>query len=193
MNGRCANLVFTFTIAPLRRHMMTWDPSDPTATINPPSAIAKVAHEIGVPLIVDNTVATPYLVRPFEWGADIVVHSATKYLGGHGTAIAGVIVDSGNFLGTTNRILGVTEVSNTQRSNTNMRQEFKSGSHVNAFCDKKRDPAYGAEEINEASLGVASVGRFFVVDFSASSPNVMPQASHLLVFVCSIKAYNTPG
>ena len=59
--------------------------------------IAKVAHEVGVPLIVDNTVATPYLVRPIEWGADIVVHSATKYLGGHGTSIAGAIVDSGNF------------------------------------------------------------------------------------------------
>jgi O-acetylhomoserine (thiol)-lyase len=60
-------------------------------------AVAGIAHESGVPLIVDNTVATPYLIRPFEWGADIVIHSATKYLGGHGTAIAGVIVDSGNF------------------------------------------------------------------------------------------------
>ena len=59
--------------------------------------VAGVAHAVGVPLIVDNTVATPYLIRPIEWGADIVVHSATKYLGGHGTAIAGVIVDSGNF------------------------------------------------------------------------------------------------
>lgn len=59
--------------------------------------VATAAHEVGVPLIVDNTVATPYLVRPIEWGADIVVHSATKYLGGHGTSIAGVIVDSGNF------------------------------------------------------------------------------------------------
>ena len=60
-------------------------------------AVAKVAHEVGVPLIVDNTVPTPYLVRPLEWGADVVVHSATKYLGGHGTAIAGVIVDGGTF------------------------------------------------------------------------------------------------
>jgi O-acetylhomoserine (thiol)-lyase len=59
--------------------------------------VAGVAHENGVPLIVDNTVATPYLIRPLEWGADIVVHSATKYLGGHGTAIAGVIVDGGRF------------------------------------------------------------------------------------------------
>ena len=60
-------------------------------------AIADAAHAAGVPLIIDNTVPTPYLIRPFEHGADIVVHSATKYLGGHGTAIGGVIVDSGNF------------------------------------------------------------------------------------------------
>jgi O-acetylhomoserine (thiol)-lyase len=59
--------------------------------------VASVAHDAGVPLIVDNTVATPYLIRPLEWGADIVVHSATKFLGGHGTSIAGVIVDGGTF------------------------------------------------------------------------------------------------
>ncbi|MFC7447681.1 bifunctional o-acetylhomoserine/o-acetylserine sulfhydrylase [Rhodococcus daqingensis] len=59
--------------------------------------VSAVAHEHGIPLIVDNTVATPYLIRPLEHGADIVVHSATKYLGGHGTAIAGVIVDGGTF------------------------------------------------------------------------------------------------
>jgi O-acetylhomoserine (thiol)-lyase len=59
--------------------------------------VADLAHEAGVPLIVDNTVPTPYLVRPFEHGADIVVHSATKFLGGHGTSIGGVVVDSGNF------------------------------------------------------------------------------------------------
>ncbi|GAA1489217.1 O-acetylhomoserine aminocarboxypropyltransferase/cysteine synthase family protein [Brachybacterium sacelli] len=60
-------------------------------------AIADVAHEVGVPLIVDNTVATPFLLRPLEHGADIVVHSATKFLGGHGTSIAGVIVDGDSF------------------------------------------------------------------------------------------------
>jgi O-acetylhomoserine (thiol)-lyase len=59
--------------------------------------VSRVAHEVGVPLIVDNTVATPYLLRPFEHGADIVVHSTTKYLGGHGTSIGGVIIDSGSF------------------------------------------------------------------------------------------------
>jgi len=60
-------------------------------------AVARIAHEIGVPLIIDNTFASPYLCRPFEFGADIVVHSATKYIGGHGTSIGGVIVDSGKF------------------------------------------------------------------------------------------------
>lgn len=60
-------------------------------------AIAKIAHEFGVPLLVDNTLASPYLIRPIEWGADVVLHSATKFLGGHGTSMAGVIVDSGKF------------------------------------------------------------------------------------------------
>ncbi len=60
-------------------------------------AVAGIAHEFGAPLIVDNTLPTPYLLRPIEFGADVVVHSATKFIGGHGTAIAGVIVDSGNF------------------------------------------------------------------------------------------------
>ena len=59
--------------------------------------VAKIAHKHNIPLVVDSTFATPYLVRPIEYGADIVVHSATKFIGGHGTAIGGVIVDSGNF------------------------------------------------------------------------------------------------
>lgn len=61
------------------------------------AALAEVAHEAGVPLIVDNTFATPYLFRPFDHGADIIVHSATKFIGGHGTSIGGLIVDSGKF------------------------------------------------------------------------------------------------
>ncbi|MGD9955141.1 MAG: bifunctional o-acetylhomoserine/o-acetylserine sulfhydrylase [Candidatus Nanopelagicales bacterium] len=71
--------------------------SNPKNDILDIEGVSRVAHEVGVPLVVDNTVATPYLIRPIEWGADIVVHSATKYLGGHGSAIAGVIVDSGRF------------------------------------------------------------------------------------------------
>jgi O-acetylhomoserine (thiol)-lyase len=99
---------------------LTWvDPDDPDAwrkevradtkaffaeTIGNPAgnvldieAVAAVAHEHGLPLVVDNTFATPYLCRPIEWGADIVVHSATKFLGGHGTSIGGVVVEAGTF------------------------------------------------------------------------------------------------
>ncbi len=70
---------------------------NPLGNITDIAALAKIAHAAGVPLIVDNTVATPYLLRPFEHGADIVVHSLTKYLGGHGTTLGGAIVDSGKF------------------------------------------------------------------------------------------------
>lgn len=83
------------------------NPSGDVLDIEP---VSVVAHEVGVPLIVDNTIATPYLTRPFEHGADVVVHSATKYLGGHGTSIAGAIVDSGNFdYGRGGRFPGFTE------------------------------------------------------------------------------------
>lgn len=71
--------------------------SNPRQDVLDIEGVAGVAHEAGVPLIVDNTLATPYLIRPIEWGADVVVHSATKYLGGHGTAIGGVLVDAGRF------------------------------------------------------------------------------------------------
>ncbi|KXS37338.1 MAG: O-acetylhomoserine (thiol)-lyase [Halomonadaceae bacterium T82-2] len=70
---------------------------NPSGSIVDIAALADVAHRQGVPLIVDNTVATPFLWRPIEHGADIVVHSATKYIGGHGTTVGGVIVDSGKF------------------------------------------------------------------------------------------------
>ncbi len=70
---------------------------NPLGNVTDLAALAAVAHAHGIPLIVDNTVPSPYLCRPFEHGADIVVHSLTKYLGGHGTSIGGVIVDSGKF------------------------------------------------------------------------------------------------
>jgi len=72
--------------------------------------VSKVAHEVGVPLIVDNTVPTPYLIRPIEWGADIVVHSLTKFIGGHGTSIGGAIIDGGTFdFGASGRFPNLTE------------------------------------------------------------------------------------
>ena len=72
-------------------------------------AVADIAHENGIPLILDNTLPTPYLVQPFKHGCDIVIHSATKFIGGHGTAIGGVIVDSGKFDWTSGRFPGFTE------------------------------------------------------------------------------------
>jgi O-acetylhomoserine (thiol)-lyase len=74
-------------------------------------AVAAIAHAAGVPLIVDNTFATPYLCRPIDWGADIVVHSATKFIGGHGTSIGGVIVESGRFPWDNGNYPGMTDPS----------------------------------------------------------------------------------
>lgn len=71
--------------------------SNPKSDVLDIENVAAVAHQVGVPLIVDNTIPTPYLLRPLSFGADVVVHSATKYIGGHGSAIAGVIVDGGSF------------------------------------------------------------------------------------------------
>jgi len=70
---------------------------NPNASLIDIAAVAELAHQNGIPLMIDNTFATPYLLRPFEYGADIVVHSATKFIGGHGTSIGGVIVDGGRF------------------------------------------------------------------------------------------------
>lgn len=71
--------------------------ANPSGAIADIEALAEVAHAAGIPLVIDATVATPYLSRPLEWGADIVVHSATKFLGGHGTTLGGVVVESGRF------------------------------------------------------------------------------------------------
>jgi len=70
---------------------------NPAGNVLDIEAVARIAHEHDLPLLIDNTFATPYLCRPIEWGADIVLHSATKFIGGHGTSIGGVVVDSGQF------------------------------------------------------------------------------------------------
>ncbi|HVT24243.1 MAG TPA: O-acetylhomoserine aminocarboxypropyltransferase [Rhizomicrobium sp.] len=88
---------FKAAITPKTKCVFIESIANPGGTIVDIEAIAAVAHEAGIPLIVDNTFATPYLIRPIEWGADIVLHSATKFLGGHGSSIGGLIVDSGKF------------------------------------------------------------------------------------------------
>jgi O-acetylhomoserine (thiol)-lyase len=88
---------FRKAITPRTRAVYGETIANPRMNVLDIERVAGIAHEAGVPLIVDNTMASPYLCRPIEWGADIVVHSATKFLGGHGTSIGGVIVDSGKF------------------------------------------------------------------------------------------------
>src|SRR5712692_7127268 len=84
---------------------------NPSGNVLDLATVANIAHQHGVPLVVDNTFATPYLCRPFEWGADIVVHSATKFIGGHGTTMGGLIVESGKFPWDNGKFPGMTEPS----------------------------------------------------------------------------------
>ena len=88
---------FEAAIQPNTKALFIETLGNPNSNIVDIEAVARVAHAHGIPLVVDSTFATPYLVRPIEYGADIVVHSATKFIGGHGTAIGGVIVDGGRF------------------------------------------------------------------------------------------------
>lgn len=82
---------------------------NPSLNVFDVEAVAAIAHENGIPLIIDNTFASPYLCRPIEWGADIVVHSATKWIGGHGTTIGGIVVDAGRFDWNSPKFPGFTE------------------------------------------------------------------------------------
>ena len=88
---------FAAAIRPETKVVYVESIANPSGEIADLAGLAEVAHAAGVPLVVDSTLATPYLLRPIEHGADIVIHSATKYLGGHGTTIAGVVVDGGTF------------------------------------------------------------------------------------------------
>jgi O-acetylhomoserine (thiol)-lyase len=88
---------FERAITPKTKAIFVESIANPGGVVTDIQAIADIAHKHGIPLIVDNTMATPYLIRPFEHGADIVVHSATKFLGGHGNSIGGLIVDGGKF------------------------------------------------------------------------------------------------
>jgi O-acetylhomoserine (thiol)-lyase len=84
-------------ITPRTKLLFTESIANPGGVISDLEGLAEIAHEAGIPLVVDNTLATPYLWRPIEWGADIVVHSLTKFLSGHGTSVGGVAVESGKF------------------------------------------------------------------------------------------------
>ena len=88
-------------------------------------AVAKIAHEAGIPLIVDNTLATPYLCRPFEWGADLIVHSTTKFLDGHGNSLGGVVVELGKFDWSNGRQVPGADGAGTRLSRAALLREFR--------------------------------------------------------------------
>ncbi|MGC2520079.1 MAG: O-acetylhomoserine aminocarboxypropyltransferase/cysteine synthase family protein [Burkholderiales bacterium] len=102
---------FRRAITPKTRLLYAETLGNPLINIVDIEALANIAHAAGVPLMIDNTVPSPYLCRPFDWGADIIVHSATKYIGGHGTTMGGVIVESGKFPWDNGRFPGMTEPS----------------------------------------------------------------------------------
>lgn len=102
---------FRRAITPRTRVVYGETIGNPRISVFDIAAVAEIAHEAGVPLMIDNTFATPYLCRPLEHGADIVVHSATKFIGGHGTAIGGIIVESGRFPWDNGHFPGMTEPS----------------------------------------------------------------------------------
>jgi O-acetylhomoserine (thiol)-lyase len=102
---------FRKAITPRTRLLYGETLGNPRINVLDLSAVAKIAHDHGLPLLIDNTFATPYLCRPFEHGADVVTHSATKFIGGHGTSIGGLVVDSGNFPWDNGKFPGLTEPS----------------------------------------------------------------------------------
>lgn len=102
---------FAAAIRPNTRAVFAETLGNPSMVVLDIAAVADVAHAHGLPLVLDNTVPSPYLCNPFKFGADIVVHSATKYLGGHGTTLGGVVVESGNFPWDNGKFPGMTEPS----------------------------------------------------------------------------------
>ena len=100
---------FTRAARPETKAFFTEIVANPAGVVADLAALSQAAHAVGVPLVVDSTVATPYLCRPFEHGADVVIHSATKFIGGHGTSMGGVVVESGRFDWSNGRFPRMTE------------------------------------------------------------------------------------
>ena len=128
---------------------------NPAGNIVDIERLAAIAHKHGVPLIVDNTVATPYLCRPFDFGADIVVHSLTKYIGGHGNSIGGIIVDSGKF-------------------------DWKANKDRFAILNEP-DPSYHGVVSTEALGPAAYIGRCRVVPLRNTGAALSPQSAFLFL------------
>lgn len=127
---------------------------NPNSNIIDMEAVAAVAHKHGIPLVVDNTFGTPYLIRPIEHGADIVVHSATKFIGGHGTSLGGIIVDSGRF-------------------------DWKSSGKFAQFTEP--DPSYHGVRFVEAAPGLAYITRIRAILLRDTGAAISPFNAFLLL------------
>ncbi len=149
--GERTKLLFTETIA------------NPTGAIADIAALSEIAHDAGVPLMIDSTFATPYLCRPIEHGADIVVHSATKFIGGHGTSIGGVIVEAGTFDWSNGRFPGMTEPI---PSYNNLRWWDNFGEY--AFCSKVR-----AEQLRDVGASLSPFNAFLFLQGLETLPQRM--------------------
>ena len=145
-------LVYTETIA------------NPSGEVSDIERLAEVAHAHGLPLVVDNTFATPYLCRPIEWGADIVIHSATKFIGGHGTTIGGVVVEAGRFdWAASGRFPRMTE---PVRSYNGLRWWDNFGEY--AFCTKLR-----AEQLRDIGACLSPFNAFLLLQGLETLPHRM--------------------
>jgi len=144
---------FAAAIKPETKFLYTETIGNPSGAIADIAALADIAHASGLPLVIDSTFATPYLCRPFEHGADIVLHSATKFLGGHGTSIAGVVVESGTFDWDSGRFPRFTE---TVESYNGLRWWENFGEY--AFCTKLR-----AEQLRDVGACLSPFNAFLLL------------------------------
>jgi len=138
---------------------------NPSGEIADIESLADVAHSHGLPLVIDSTFATPYLCRPMEWGADIVIHSATKFIGGHGTSIGGVIVESGRFDWGSGRFPEMTE---PVASYNNLRWWDNFGEY--AYCSKVR-----AEQLRDVGASLSPFNAFMFLQGLETLPQRMEE------------------
>ncbi|MEM7140353.1 MAG: O-acetylhomoserine aminocarboxypropyltransferase/cysteine synthase family protein [Actinomycetota bacterium] len=154
---------FAAAITDRTKLLFTETIGNPSGAVADIEALADVAHAAGVPLFVDSTFATPYLCRPIEWGADVVIHSATKFLGGHGTSIGGVVVEAGTFDWGSGRFPTMTE---PVASYNGLRWWDNFGEY--AFCSKLR-----AEQLRDVGASMAPFNSFLFLQGLETLPQRM--------------------
>ncbi len=154
---------FAGAIRPETKLLFTEIIANPSGAVADLEALAGIAHEQGIPLAVDNTFATPYLCRPLEHGADIVLHSATKFIGGHGTSIGGVVCESGRFPWDSGRFPGMTE---RVRSYGGLRFHENFGEY--AFCTKLR-----VEQLRDVGACLSPFNAFLLLQGLETLPQRM--------------------